>query len=113
MDAKRKFHNVAFSQASDAPQMSQYLHAMYEEQGLLMGSKSPVPECKTGRIGLLHVFRALLVGLSRAISALRPVSVPPPFHSTASPTSDQTMLTELRVQGNLTWAHLILGAGLN
>jgi hypothetical protein len=93
--------------------MTQYLDAMYEEQDLLMGFKSPVPECKMGRIGLLHVFRALLVGLSRAISALQLASVPTPFHSTPDLTSDQTMLTELRVQGNFAWARLIMGAGLN
>ncbi|KAH9953355.1 hypothetical protein BGW80DRAFT_1411280 [Lactifluus volemus] len=46
--------SLMLGKASDAPQMSQYLHAMYEEQGLLIGFKSPVPECKTRRIGLLH-----------------------------------------------------------
>jgi hypothetical protein len=59
MDAKRKVDNVAFSQASGSPQMSQYLNAMYEGQGLLIGFKSPVPECKPGRIGLLHYWNIL------------------------------------------------------
>ncbi|KAH9953730.1 hypothetical protein BGW80DRAFT_1408862 [Lactifluus volemus] len=50
----RSGHQPSRTLASDAPQMSQYLHAMYEEQGLLIGFKSPVPECKMRRIGLLH-----------------------------------------------------------
>jgi hypothetical protein len=48
---------------------------MYDEQGLVMELEPPVMhKCKMGESRLLRVFRELLVRVSWAVSAFRPVS---------------------------------------
>lgn len=112
--------SLMLGEASDASQLSKYLHPMYEEQGLVMKFEPPVSECKRGRFEFLRVFRVLFVTVSRAISSLRPVLAKPfdddkprLFRYTTGTTSDQALHTELRMRATRAWACLILGADGN
>ena len=61
-------------QASDAPKVSEYLHATYEELGLGMKFEPQAPECKSERLRALRIFCALIGEEPGEIVTLCPIS---------------------------------------
>ena len=61
-------------QASDASQVSEYLHATYGELGLGMEFEPQAPECKNERFRASRLLRTLVGKEPGAIVTLRPTS---------------------------------------
>jgi len=115
---------LMLGEASDAPKVSEYLHATYEELGLGMKFEPQAPECKSERFRASRILRTLVGERPGAIVTLRPKSTvsrhapakpfdedePRVFRYFFNPTINQATLTRLRVKATRVWTRLILGA---
>ncbi|KAF8466067.1 hypothetical protein DFH94DRAFT_781616 [Russula ochroleuca] len=116
--------SLMLGEASDAPKVSEYLHATYGDLGLGMEFEPQASECRNQRFRASRVFRTLIGKVPGAVFTLRPMSSvsrhaqAKPFDEDEarvfryifSPTIKQATLTRLRVKATHVWARLILGA---
>jgi len=113
--------SLMLGEASDAPQVSEYLRATYGELGLGMELEPPAPICELKASPLVRKFTGEAPG---AIVTLHPTSSvsrhaqaksfdadePRLFRYIFSSTINQASLTRLRVKASRVWTRLILGA---
>jgi len=116
--------SLVLGEASDAPKVSEFLHATYEESGLGMEFEPPVPICQNEGLKASRLLRKFVGETPGAIVTLHPTSSvsrhaqakpfdadePRLFRYIFSSTINQASLTSLRVKATRVWTRLILGA---
>jgi hypothetical protein len=114
--------SLVLGEASDAPEVSEYLRAAYGELGLGMEFEPPAPICEGLKASRL--FRKFIGETPGATVTLHPTSSvsrhaqakpfdadePRLFRYIFSSTINQASLTRLRVKATRVWTRLILGA---
>ncbi|KAF8466066.1 hypothetical protein DFH94DRAFT_347603 [Russula ochroleuca] len=116
--------SLMLGEASDAPKVSEYLHATYGDLGLGMEFEPQASECRNQRFRASRVFRTLIGKVPEAVLTLRPMSSvsrhaqakpfdedePRVFRYIFSRAINHATLTKLRLKATRVWARLILGA---